>query len=120
MRKPVNTTGLRSVNEWLIDGARSAPDPQHVLAELCTRLTDCDIPLWRVAVFVRTLHPHVIARRFLWRPDAEVAVNEYPFDIIDTGVFRDSPVARVFATGRPEHRPRSGAWPAVSSRGAFT
>jgi adenylate cyclase len=27
------------------------------------------------------------------------AVNEYPFDIIDTGVFRDSPVARVFATG---------------------
>jgi hypothetical protein len=63
---------------------------------------------------------HVIARRFLWRPDAEVAVNEYPFDIIDTGVFRDSPVARVFATGRPEHRPRSGAWPAVSSRGAFT
>ncbi len=97
--KPINTAKLRSVNEWLIDGARSSPDLQFALAELCARLIDCGIPLWRVAVFLRTLHPQVIARRFLWRPGTEVEVNEYPFDIIDTGEFRNSPVARVYATG---------------------
>jgi adenylate cyclase len=100
----VNIAKLKRVNEWLINGARSAPDPQLVLAELCTRLTGCDIPLWRVAVFVRTLHPYVIARRFLWRPDTEVEVKEYPFDIVDTDEFRDSPVAHVYATGEPIRR----------------
>jgi adenylate cyclase len=100
----VNTTKLRAVNEWLLDGARSAPDPQLALAELGTRLSGCGIPLWRVAVFVRTLHPYVVARRFMWRPDTEVELNEYPFDIIHTGEFRDSPVARVYATGNAIRR----------------
>jgi adenylate cyclase len=35
-----------------------------VLAELCSRLVASGIELWRVAVFVRTLHPQVMGRRF--------------------------------------------------------
>src|SRR6266853_4562928 len=68
------TRQIRAVVDWLIDGARSAPQPQQVLAELCDRLVACGIPLWRVAVFVRTLHPNVMGRRFIWRPGAEVEV----------------------------------------------
>jgi adenylate cyclase len=100
----VNIAKLRTVNEWLIDGARSTLDPQLALAELCNRLRGCGIPLWRVAVFVRTLHPHVVARRFIWRPAAEVELKEYPFDIIDTGEFRNSPIAHVYATGNTIRR----------------
>jgi adenylate cyclase len=96
---PVNTAELRNVNEWLIDGARSVLDPQLAVAELCARLRGCGIPLWRVAMFVRTLHPHVVARRFLWRLDTEVELEEYPFDSIDTGAFRNSPIAHIYATG---------------------
>jgi hypothetical protein len=29
---------IRAVAEWLIDGARSAPQPQQVLTQLCERL----------------------------------------------------------------------------------
>ena len=57
-----------SVAAWLIDGARSAQNPDEVLTELCERLSSCGVPLWRVAVFVHTLHPQILARRFLWRP----------------------------------------------------
>src|SRR5262249_51017685 len=71
----------------------------QVLAELCERLVACGIPLWRVAVFVRTLHPNVMGRRFLWRPDAEVEVTEAPFELLETDLFRDSPIARVYRTG---------------------
>ena len=74
---PNNEIG--AVAEWLIDGARSAPLPQQILAQLCDRLVACGIPLWRVAVFVRTLHPNVMGRRFAWRPGAEVEVREAPF-----------------------------------------
>jgi adenylate cyclase len=76
----------------------------QMVAELCDRLVGCGIPLWRVAVFVRTLHPHIMGRRFIWRPGAEVEVREAAFDLLDTAEFQGSPVAKVFATGVPIRR----------------
>jgi len=95
----MTTSGIKAVVDWLIDGARSAPQPQDVLAQLSERLVACGIPLWRVAVFVRTLHPNVMGRRFTWRPDAEVELTEAPFELLETEYFRDSPIARVYQTG---------------------
>jgi adenylate cyclase len=96
-----NTT---AVAEWLIDGARSAVHPQEVLAQLCDRLVACGIPLWRVGVFVRTLHPQVTGRRFLWRPETGVEVGELPYERLDTPEFLDSPVSHVYATLAPMRR----------------
>jgi adenylate cyclase len=95
---------LRAVVDWLIDGARSAPLPQQVLAQLSDRLVACGIPLWRVAVFVRTLHPQVMGRRFLWRPGADVETSDAPFELLETEIFRDSPIARVYQTGKAVRR----------------
>jgi len=101
---PMPTRQIRAVVDWLIDGARSAPQPQQVLAELCDRLVACSIPLWRVAVFVRTLHPNVMGRRFVWRPGAEVETSEAPFELLETAEFRDNPIARVYETSRAIRR----------------
>jgi len=95
---------IRAVVDWLIDGARSAPQPQQVLAELSERLAACGIPLWRVAVFVRTLHPNVMGRRFIWRPGAQIELSETPFELLETAEFRDNPIARVYETGRAIRR----------------
>src|SRR5215510_16289786 len=70
-----------SVVAWLVDGARSAPSPQQVLEEMSVRLCDCGIPLWRVEVFVRTLHPEVVGRRFHWQQGDEVSVLTTTFDV---------------------------------------
>src|SRR6516162_10296820 len=86
---------IRAVVDWLIDGARSAPQPHQVLTQLCERLVACGIPLWRVAVFVRTLHPNVMGRRFVWRPGTEIEVREAPFELLETSDFLDSTIARV-------------------------
>ena len=98
------TGDIRSTVDWLVDGARSTMQAHQVLAELCERLLGCGIPLWRVAVFVRTLHPHIMARRFIWRPGADVEVRDAPFDLLETAEFRGSPVAKVYATGMPIRR----------------
>ena len=100
----IPTREIRAVVDWLIDGARSAPQPQQVLAELSERLAACGIPLWRVAVFVRTLHPNVMGRRFIWRPGAQIEVSEAPFELLETAEFRDNPIARVYETGRAIRR----------------
>src|SRR5215831_12530482 len=95
---------IRVVAEWLIDGARSAPLPQQILAQLCDRLVTCGIPLWRVAVFVRTLHPNVMGRRFLWHLGTDVEVREAPFELLETSDFLDSTIARVYLTRDPIRR----------------
>jgi adenylate cyclase len=86
------------IADWLVDGARSAAEAHLVLGELCERLAAAGLPLWRVAVFVRTLHPHIMGRRFLWQPGADVVVAQAPFAMLQTEEFRRSPVAHVYAT----------------------
>ena len=88
----------KPIVEWLADGARSALHPAQVLTQLSERLVACGIPLWRVAVFVRTLHPQIMGRRFVWRPGCEVEVSEASFETFETAEFRENPVARVYAT----------------------
>jgi adenylate cyclase len=95
---------LKETVQWLIDGARSAVLPQEVLSQLCERAVACGIPLWRVAVFIRTLHPNVMGRRFVWRPGAEVETTEAPFELLATAEYRDSTVTRVYQTGRAIRR----------------
>jgi adenylate cyclase len=95
---------IKAIADWLADGARSAVQPQDVLAQLCERLVTCGIPLWRVAVYVRTLHPQVMGRRFVWHPDSEVETAEAPYTLLETAEFRDSPIARVYLTGEPIRR----------------
>jgi adenylate cyclase len=91
---------LQKVTHWLIDGARSAPSPPRMMAETCERLVQAGLPLWRVGVFVRTLHPDIFGRNFVWRPGAEVVVGTVDFDIRNTPEFRNSPLAIVFAEGQ--------------------
>ena len=106
---PINSAGMptgeiKEVVDWLIDGARSAPQPVQVLAQLSERLVACGIPLWRVAVFVRTLHPQVMGRRFIWRPGTEIEVSEAPFEMLESADFLENPIAQVYAAGCPLRR----------------
>jgi adenylate cyclase len=101
---PMHNADIKGTLEWLTDGARSAPQPQQVLAQLCERLVACGIPLWRVAVFIRTLHPNVMGRRFVWRPGAEVEASEAPFELLASADFLENPVARVYQTKVPIRR----------------
>ena len=100
----MNGIDTKSIVDWLVDGARSAPLPQDVLADLCDRLVRLGIPLWRVGVFVRTLHPQIMGRRFLWRPGEEVAVSDAPYETMKADDFLRSPVVHVYGTGKPLRR----------------
>jgi adenylate cyclase len=87
-----------------MDGARSAPLAQEVLTELCQRLCAAGLPLWRAVVFVRTLHPQIVGRRFVWRPDTGTEVTDGGFDLLERDVFVNSPMAQVIKTGEALRR----------------
>jgi adenylate cyclase len=96
---------LQKLIEWLVDGARSAPSPPAMMTETCERMVAAGLPLWRVGVFVRTLHPDVVGRNFVWRPGAEIVVGSANYDVLDSEGFRTSPLALVFSE-RTEIRAR--------------
>ena len=111
----MNTSDLQKVTDWLIDGARSASSPPRMMAETCERLVQAGLPLWRVGVFVRTLHPDIFGHSFVWRPGAEVVVNSADFDIQDSPEYRNSPLAIFYDKGQEvRYRlddPESGRFP---------
>ena len=92
------------VVDWLIDGANGTKQPQDVLQVVCDRLRHASLPLDRVAVFVRTLHPNVMGRRFLWEMGEQVVVAEGQYDILSQDLYRRSSVAAVFESGEPIRR----------------
>jgi adenylate cyclase len=85
--------------DWLLDGARAAERPDQVLQKLCDDLSAGGMPLWRVGVFVRTLHPDILGRGFVWRPGQQVEVGTANFSILESDDFLTSPLAVVFQTG---------------------
>jgi adenylate cyclase len=96
----MNAPDLQKITDWLIDGARSASSPPRMMAETCERLVQAGLPLWRVGIFVRTLHPDIFGHSFVWRPGADVVVNSADFDIQDSPEFRNSPLAILYDKGQ--------------------
>jgi adenylate cyclase len=95
----MNAADLQKITEWIVGGARSAPNAAQAIAEICERLVDAGLPLWRVGLFVRTLHPDVFGRNFIWKPGADLVAGTTDFDIQDSPQFLNSPLAIVFRQG---------------------
>jgi adenylate cyclase len=87
---------VKEIADWLIDGARSTPAVTDMISELNQRLTTAGIPVWRVGLFIRTLHPEIFGRNFIWKPGEAVAVGSVDFDIQETPRFNASPLAIVY------------------------
>jgi adenylate cyclase len=108
---------VSNIREWLIDGGRSSPNPPDMIDALCKRLTDAGIPLFRVAFYIRTLHPDIFGRNFIWKPDEPLQVGTADYDIVESPQFLASPIAIVSRQGREVRArvddPESARYPIV-------
>jgi adenylate cyclase len=99
---------LAEAIDWLIDGCVSAPTADDALNQICERLTACGVPLAHGAVFVRTLHPEILGRRFLWQPGTGSEGLNLGHEIFDDPEYSASPIKYVFDEVKPLRR-RLGA-----------
>ncbi|WP_456619746.1 MULTISPECIES: adenylate/guanylate cyclase domain-containing protein [unclassified Bradyrhizobium] len=95
----METSEFQRIINWLIDGARSSRGPAEMIADACEHLVAAGLPLWRFGVFIRTLHPEIFGRNFIWREGEEVEVGTVDFEILDTPEFARSPLRIVFEEG---------------------
>jgi adenylate cyclase len=65
----------RALVSWLQHEASSSADPGALLAALCQRLLEADLPLQGAALEIRALHPLVAGSTFTWRHDRPEALE---------------------------------------------
>ena len=89
---------VKPVIDWLVAGAPPAPrPPEAVLLDLSHRLQAAGLPLYRVGVFVRTLHPNMLGRGFIWHETTDqVEINERAYDFLQTDQYLQSPIRAIF------------------------
>ncbi len=95
---------VEAIHQWLVEGAPGTDRPGMVVGKMCDALLDVGIPIDRVGAFIRTLHPHIMGRRFLWSPGKPVQVAEASHAILNSVEFKTSPVAYVMETGQTFRR----------------
>jgi len=95
----MDASKLQELTDWLIDGGRSAASPIRFMAECCERMVAAGLPLWRIGVFVRTLHPEIYGRNFIWKPGSEVETGTVDYHILESPDFHTSPLKIVFQQG---------------------
>lgn len=87
------------VVDWLMVRALDDIDAEMVVGACCDRLLSAGLPLWRVLVSFRTLHPLVSAVSVQWQRDQEVASVDHLHGIDEnTEEWRYSPFAHMLET----------------------
>ena len=96
---------IEALIDWLDNGAPPTRQPEDMLREMCRRLVAGGVAVYRVGVFVRTLHPNVAGRGFFWREDRdEVKVDSADYDWFGSEEHRKSPIHAVWSTNRETRR----------------
>ena len=86
---------LKEIATWVSAGERNGVPPEVMMQQLCERLVDAGVALWRVGVFVRTLHPQMFGQSFTWRRGKDVTVYAAPYGIEESEDFLNSPLRMV-------------------------
>ena len=94
------------LSDWLALQAHFCPETETFVQLLGQQLIAFGMPLKRLSVTIRTLHPELIGRSFTWsRDEAEVKVAEEPRDRLKSPAYLKSPV-RFVTEGRGGVRQR--------------
>lgn len=100
----------RPIIDWLIAGAPGAPSSPLVLGRVCDDLRALGVPIDRAEAFVRTLHPHIVGRSFVYLPGQPVEVRENSYAVLQSPEFLASAVASVFESGGYARRRLDGRY----------
>jgi adenylate cyclase len=114
----MSTVSYHDVVDWLISARHPMDNPEGWMTECCERMVKAGLPLWRVGVFIRTLHPEVFGRNFIWtRGVSGIQMGTVDFEIQTTPEFQASPLSIVFSDvvevrGNP-HGPEAERFPVL-------
>lgn len=84
---------IQDISDWLITQGLSEGGYEDLLDGFCRRLNDAGIIVERSMLAMRTLHPTIDARGFIWRRGEEIDMDNFTTDRGPTDAFLKSPLA---------------------------
>jgi adenylate cyclase len=101
---------LNIFSDWLLSDAWSAASDQELVIRLSHCLFSSGVPVWRLQLLIRTLHPLLFATRYTWWRDTdEVEIYSAPHDILETREHKESPYAPILDGAGGVRRSMEGA-----------
>lgn len=86
--------------DWLMTAGRALKCPQQLTAELSRILLKCGVPLQRVRISMRTIHPQFTGSAYTWwRDRSDVEEFSPPHSIMQSSDYQGSPIEAVQNSG---------------------
>ncbi|HWA43453.1 MAG TPA: adenylate/guanylate cyclase domain-containing protein [Hypericibacter adhaerens] len=97
-----------AIERWLLQEGRRSADAGTMLEGLATRLVELGLPLARIGIHLRALHPQVAGLRVLWTPDRPIEETLYGHETAISDAFARSPLAACYNTAHTIRRRLDG------------
>jgi adenylate cyclase len=97
--------GAAGVVAWMLHEGRANTHMREFGDDMCRRVVEAGIPLWRAFCGIRTLHPQIAASAYVWRRGEGTAERRTAQHGIEkTPAFAQSPLTEVTRTGQTIRR----------------
>jgi adenylate cyclase len=98
-------SGAARVVAWMLHEGRANTHMREFGDDMCRRVVEAGIPLWRAFCAIRTLHPQIAASVYVWRRGETGATRRTAEHGIEkTPAFAQSPLTEVSRTGQTIRR----------------
>ncbi len=96
--------------EWIVTAGRQQETLRGVVAELCRYLVETGVPLARMLLSVRLLHPLLASRGIFWRRGNAGCTEQIDrgHDILRADIYLNSPMRLAYEEGRALRRRLAG------------
>ena len=82
---------------WLLTEAWEAATTPELVARLGRKLVEQKVPLMRLALIVRTLHPQLLGNAYRWHRGSETSnQTEVPYEALTSSAYLNSPLVPIF------------------------
>jgi adenylate cyclase len=95
------SAAILAIVEWLSGNECHDLDDAGLIAGLGRRLRAAGLPVDRLSLHLRTLHPEFLGRTLAWAPNEPVEIHDREHGIAVSQAFLDSPLVQVMETGEP-------------------
>ncbi len=91
----IDGTAIDTLIDWMVDGARPSASARDIIDTICRTLVAAGIPVDRFALFIYTLDPNIMGRRFTWTPTDGVTTGEGQMGLFSTEEYTANPLPTV-------------------------
>ena len=91
----IDASTIDELVDWMIDGARPSGNARQIIDGICRRVVGAGVPVGRFALFINTLHPNLVARRFTWTPEEGVTMRDGSIGLFSREEYLRNPLPTV-------------------------